>query len=47
MWIKRIIGLAAIGVGVGVFMVLFLPLNVLFFIIAAGLLIFGINCFFG
>jgi len=46
MWIKRILGLAAIGIGIGIMMVLFMPISVLFFLIGVGLLIFGSNCFF-
>ena len=46
LWIRRIIGLGAFGISLGILFALFMPISALFFIIAVGLLIFGFTWFF-
>ena len=41
MWIKRIIGLCAIAIAIGILFALFVPISVLFFIIAVVLIALG------
>ena len=41
MWLKRIIGLGCLTMGIGIMFALFMPISVLFFIISVILVILG------